>query len=230
MFFKDLFFPRICLSCGYLGSYICLACQRKLVFFDHDICLYCLRRSYLGITHPGCRRPKGIDAAIFVYHYNTILKKIIKNIKYRLVKEGFDELLKLSFPIIQDKLLNFKRYFDSFHLQPIPLHERKLNQRGFNQSKVIADFIGSYFDYSSLDILTRIKNTAAQAQLPHGRKRYDNVRGAFSINNDYKIYNSYNNILLIDDVLTTGSTVKEATRVMKQNGIEKVYVFALAKG
>lgn len=136
-------------------------------------------------------------------------------------------MLKVSSPIIKDKLSSFKRYSDSFHLQPIPLHKRKLKERGFNQSKIISDFFESYFNYPVIDCLSRIKNTAAQAQLKQNNLRFLNVKGAFLFTSPDK---KVKEILLIDDVVTTGSTVKEATIVLKKNGVAKVFIFALAKG
>src|SRR4030042_6593355 len=145
MFFQNIFFPSSCLICGKLGSYICLKCQKRLKVFDKHICFYCKKPSLFGFTHPLCKRKKGIDGCIFIYHYNNELKKIIKNLKYRLVKEGLNELLQISSKHIYDKLsLIIKLYKNIFSI-PIPLYKKRLNKRGFNQAEEICFFLKKYF-------------------------------------------------------------------------------------
>lgn len=227
MFLKDLLFPKVCLSCGYFGSYICIQCQTKLRSIIYDTCLYCQRRAYAGLTHPGCKRTLGIDGCIAIFYYSNELKRIIKNIKYRFVREGLDEFLTSIEPQISSKVLFYKQIVSSLHIQPIPLHEIRLKQRGFNQSEHIARLFSKAMDVPLVNILIRTKETDSQARLPDRKKRFHNLCGAFKLN-DYS--SDYRNILLIDDVVTTGSTVKEAAKTLKRNGIDKVFVLAIAKG
>ncbi len=228
MFFKDILFPKFCLGCGFIGSYICLNCQKKLSYLKKDSCFYCKRASYAGFTHPACKKEFGIDGFIAVFHYSDLLKKIIKNIKYRMAKEILEELFQLMNYQTIEKLRFYKKLNNELFLQPIPLHPIRLRERGFNQSENIAEFLQKIFLLSEVNILVRTKNTFPQAQIKLGQKRYLNIKGAFKLS-DEKLHPE-KQILLVDDVVTTGSTVKEAARVLKKNGSEKVYVFALAKG
>jgi competence protein ComFC len=222
---KDLFFPKSCLACGVLGSYICLNCQKQLMPTEQERCLYCGRSSFVGYTHPVCFRRFGVDGLIAAFRYNNTLKKIIKNIKYRLVFEAFNEVLQL---ITQSTLLRLNYFVKSGDLiiQPIPLHPKKLRERGFNQSATIADFISRFYPLKKDQLLIRKKETAPQAQFKHNHERYKNLLGAFTVTNTVAL----KNILLVDDVVTTGSTVKEATRILKRAGARRVFVFTLAKG
>ena len=123
---KDLLFPKFCLSCGFLGSYVCLSCEKKLVPITNDICLYCGKNSYLGLTHPACKKNYGIDGVLSMFHYNPTLKAIIKNIKYRGVYDACTEFFQLIHPSHIHKFYQFRRTHPTLFLQPIPRLSRSL--------------------------------------------------------------------------------------------------------
>ncbi len=228
MFLLDLFLPKFCLGCGFLGAYICLNCQQKLSYITRDSCLYCSRDSLYGLTHPGCKRENGIDGLISIFHYNNLLKAIIKSIKYRLATEVWKELCLIIDPGRINKLKVFGSVItEDFLLQPIPLHANKLKRRGFNQAKIIALFFNNFLKMKLTDSLVRVKDTAAQAQMKNNHERYKNMISAFAASGQNI---KAKNIILVDDVLTTGSTLKEAARVLKIAGAKKVFVLTLAKG
>ncbi|MEX1052374.1 MAG: double zinc ribbon domain-containing protein, partial [Patescibacteria group bacterium] len=104
MFLLDFLFPKHCFVCKKLGKYICERCKGALYVVKHDICIYCNKSSYLGLTHPGCERPNGIDGCVFLYKYNNYLKIIIKTLKYRLVRDGFEELMLIVRDPLRTKL------------------------------------------------------------------------------------------------------------------------------
>lgn len=229
MFLKDLLFPKFCLGCGFLGAYICPNCQNKLSYLEKDACLYCSRGSLYGFTHPVCKRNLGVDACLSLFYYNNFLKKIIKDIKYRLATDVFRELCLVIKPENLEKIKIYKNLFpDRLLLQPIPLHPKKLRTRGFNQAKIIADFFNQILKLPATNCLLRKKDTLSQAQLKKNQERYANMRGAFGVNTEKLEKNKV--FVLVDDVATTGSTLKEATRALKARGVEKVFAIVLAKG
>ena len=231
MFLKDLLFPKFCLGCGYIGVYLCVSCQNKLRPIKQDVCLYCKKSSFFGLTHPSCQKKLNIDGLLTLYYYSPILKKIIKNIKYRLATEVWQDFYRIIKPEAIEKIGFYKKLSSEFIIQPIPLTKNKYNQRGFNQAKIISVFFQKFLNFPIIDLLIRKKETFAQAQLESLKKRYLNLKGAFVINpNCREVINHVSNIILIDDVVTSGSTVKEAARVLKRAGVKKVYVLALAKG
>lgn len=226
---KDLFFPKLCLNCGVLGSYICLKCQEKLKYSPQDACIYCEKPSFNGLTHDFCKKPLGIDGLITIYRYDSVLKRIIKNIKYKLVSEALDELILTIDPIVFAKLAIYKKIFGQIGFQPIPLHQHRLRQRGFNQAEIIVRHLTNK-NSSSVGLLARRKNTLPQAQIKDKRTRALNLQTAFETDKTVVNFDQFRHIMLVDDVLTTGVTVHEASKVLKKAGIPRVSAFALAKG
>ena len=228
MFLKDFLFPKFCLGCGFLGAYICLNCQKKLSYIKSDLCLYCGKPSLYGLTHPGCRRDFGLDGFLSIFYYNNLLKKIIKSIKYRLAVEVWRELCLVIETDKLEKISLYKKNISKkFFLQPIPLYPGRLATRGFNQAKIISQFFNQFLQFPISEYLLRKKDTFSQAQLKTNKDRYKNVQGAFEISSQDI---SDKNFILIDDVVTTGSTLKEAARTLKRSGAGRVFAITLAKG
>ncbi len=228
MFLKDFLFPKLCLGCNALGSYICINCQQKLEFVEKDSCVYCGRNSYMGFTHPGCKKKNGIDGMISFYHYNLLMQKIIKHIKYRLATDVFKEFCQIIEPKIQKKMLFYKQLSVNGLLQPIPLYSTKQKSRGFNQALLIGKFFNTTLKIPIIDYFERVKNTIPQAQLEQKKERYKNIRGAFK--KKYKTNIKDRTIIVIDDVTTSGFTIQEFAKTIKREGVDKVFIITLAKG
>lgn len=231
MTIKDFLFPKICLGCGLLGMYICPACEKKLHYIDKDRCLYCGRPSLFGLTHPVCERGRGIDGFLSIFYYNAFLQKIIKTIKYRLAIDVLEDLCNVIKPQTLLKLNFFrkiKKRLGLLYVQSIPLHPLRLRRRGFNQAQLLSEFFQKFLALPLSDVLLRKKATLSQAQLFKDRERFLNMRGAFELVRLKDI--TQKDFILVDDVLTTGATIKEAGRVLKLKGAGKVFALTLAKG
>lgn len=222
----DILFPKFCLGCHRLGTYICPQCEKKLAYIQRDICIYCQRPSYLGYTHLFCRQKNGVDGCLSLFHYNNFMKKIIKSVKYRFATKILTELFTIIRP---QQLIKLNIYKDlSPTLVPIPLHPTRLKERGFNQASILCDYFQSYTCYLTEELLQRHKYTHAQAQLKQLQERYHNMHNAFSVKESTHIKDK--NIIVVDDVLTTGATTKEAVTVLKKSGAAQVYVLTLVRG
>ncbi|MCX7955541.1 MAG: ComF family protein [Patescibacteria group bacterium] len=230
MFIKDIFFPKFCLNCKKPGGYICLKCQKKLLYINFQKCFYCQKISLYNLTHYNCLKNFYIDQVGSVFYYNDFLKKIIKNIKYRFVKEALDELLKLINPLNISFLEFYKKISSDIFIQPIPLHKNKLKERGFNQACSISLYLNRLLNFPIIDFLERVKETKNQAQIEKRQERYLNTKGAFRLKKqiDNNLLKN-KRIILVDDVITTGYTVNEAAKVLKKSGVLKVYCFTLAQ-
>lgn len=223
---EDFLFPKFCLSCGSIGVYICNNCRHKLSWFNFDICFYCQKTSYLGLTHPSCCKPNRIDGIMYIFYYNDFMKKIIKSIKYRLAYKILEELFPLIPKEKSEKINELIKLKDIGFFEPVPLHSKRSRSRGFNQAQLIAEYLSKLFNRPLSYFLVRNKPTASQAQLLSRKSRRSNVGGAFSVKKKLDCQS----LLLVDDVVTSGATVSEAAKTLKKNGVDQVFVFALAKG
>lgn len=123
--------------------------------------------------------------------------------------------------IMIDKLSIENINFD--YILYVPLHKKRERKRGFNQSKIIANQLGKELGVEVLDILERSKNTRRLFELDE-KERKQELKNVFKISKDIENYTN-KNILLIDDIFTTGSTVNEISKLLKLNGINEVYIF-----
>ena len=227
-FLLDLFFPKFCFNCKKEGSYLCQDCQSLLEISQYQYCL-CPKpkRLFQGGKCKDCRSKK-LDGLYFAIPYQSpLIKELIQKFKYHPFAKELAETL--SFLIITHfQLLDNKPNFSNFILTPIPLSEKRLKWRGFNQSIEIAREVSKSLKLPLVsNCLIRIKNTHPQVELG-AEARKENVKDIFVCQDKKEILGK--KILLIDDLYTTGATMEEAARVLKKAGVKKVYVLALAKG
>lgn len=228
MLLIDLLFPKFCLGCSHIGSYICNRCFKKLKVINKPTCLYCHKQSYLGLTHPKCLKKLSIDGVLSIYYYDNLLKKIIKNIKYRLATIVWEEFWKSIPESDINRLFVYKKIFHEAFIQVVPLSQSKYQSRGFNQAMMIAKYFKKVLNFPIINILKRSHEALAQAQIKTKKSRLKNVRNVFITTKQIDIKNK--TIILVDDVITTGATLKEACKILKKAGASKVYALTLAKG
>ncbi|MGL5507657.1 MAG: ComF family protein [Paraclostridium sp.] len=107
----------------------------------------------------------------------------------------------------------------------VPLHKKREKKRGFNQSKVIAKTLGRELNIEVLDLVVRSKNTTRLFELDD-KSRKQELKNAFELN-DQILKCKNKNILVIDDIFTTGSTVNEISKILKVNGVGNIYILTL---
>lgn len=113
---------------------------------------------------------------------------------------------------------------------PIPLHRSKQRKRGFNQSSLLAKGIGEKFGIAMSEYLERVKNTKTQVNLPQAQ-RYENIKDAFGIKKQFlSECKKYKQVILVDDIVTSGATLQEAGKILKKAGVERVWGITLAHG
>lgn len=219
----ELLFPRFCVGCGYVGTYICSSCELKMKRVKKTHCFYCDKSSLFGLTHPQCKHKNGIDAHLSLYLYGGLFKKLLQESKYKGAHVVLSTLL--AFP--QENILyNLNKWIGLFKplIVSIPLHPQRIKERGFNQSEIIAK---KYFSgFIGTRIIDRTINTDHLANIGNKNKRRNHIRRAFTF-----IGNTIPKaVLLVDDVITSGSTMLECSKILKENGIQTVLAFSLAKG
>jgi len=228
----DLLFPKICLGCGSQGGYFCIECKQK-IRKTYQICPICSKPSPFGRTHNFCLTKFSLESLFSFFAYGGIIREAIHKLKYKLVTDLEQEFWRLIKDEIGKKeiemtVLNQNLKIEKPTVVPIPLYWYKQNLRGFNQSSLFGKRIACLFDLPFSDkILVREKNTVSQTKLTQ-KEREQNIKGIFSLAPDILISQDLN-ILLIDDVWTTGSTMKEAARVLRGAGAKKVWGLTVAR-
>ena len=217
-------FPKRCVGCGRLGMYICFGCVNKFKVCKKQVCPMCGKGSVYGQVHWKCRKKLGMEGLLCVFEYSAIVKKIISKIKYGYVSDQIAALIEVVISLGEWLPLENQ----SWLVVPVPLHKRRLRERGFNQSELIAIKLGRYWGWPVEAILVRKVYTKPQALLKE-RDRLVNVKGAFGLRNNFsKTKRSGLNVLLVDDVWTTGSTMKECAKVLKRAGVKQVWGVVVA--
>lgn len=252
----NLLFPPRCVSCGRPGRYLCPKCLPKIKIIEQQVCPVCERPAIDGATHPGCRIRSSLDGLTSFFVYDGPIKKAIKKLKYKFVTDLAEELVILTgaastnFSIASSHddssipghstTANFnedvavRRHSKIVGLRPllvpVPLHWRRLNWRGFNQSEVLGKLMSARLKTRfAPDLLIRKKYTQPQVKLK-GKERKENIQDAFIINPRYqKLEIGYWELVIFDDVWTTGATLKTCGQVLKEAGAKKVWGMTLAR-
>lgn len=205
-----IIFPTKCISCKKQGEYLCEECLNK--------CQICQKEN--------------LDWVFSVYDYkDSNIKKIVKLLKYKNKKDLSKIIGNSIYNVMLEELseLNLLENFTNPILIPIPLSKKRLRERGFNQAELIAKEIQknnpSYFELKT-KILIKNKDTKHQADIKDKKERLKNLIDSFDIKNKEEI--SKRNIILIDDVTTTGATLNEAKKILKRNGAKKIIAFTFA--
>lgn len=225
--FLGIFFPESCPLCkkpsrDHKTAPICPKCWDNISPYNGPICQVCGKPlvSQESITCGACisDEPAFKQARSFGLYEGT-LKEAINLLKYhgikRLAKPLSHLLLKIKIPSV-DAIL------------PIPLYKRRLRERGFNQSALLANYLAKSSGIPlSLNSLTKVKDIMPQVRLG-AKERKKNPKNAFKVKDKELIQGK--ELLLIDDVFTTGATVRECSKVLKKAGAKEIYVITLAHG
>ena len=207
---------------------VCPACFKGLAEITSPLCKLCGRPFQDGIDQDHfceecLRRRPFFDRAGAPYLYEGPMMNAIHQFKY----EGKTSLSGSLGPLLAAFAGTWLNLRDGFLIMPVPLHPRRLRERGFNQSLLLARHLASSLD-SELDFLSlrRIRYTQPQTGLKSTERR-KNVRRAFEVSDPKAVKGQ--TLILVDDVATTGNTLNESARVLRRAGAEKVYGLVLAR-
>jgi ComF family protein len=184
-----------------------------------------------GLTHPVCKTKQSIDGCFTGVIYKGVVKKLLYAFKYKPYLANLSDYLA---ELLFESLIQNETYMHVYDVHksvfaPIPLFAKKLRQRGYNQSLLLAQSLARLQQGSVKELLVRTKETNPQFGLTR-EERKANIKGAFTINNQYaKVNSQRSSIFLVDDVVTTGSTLVEAALVLKKSGYKDVYGITFAQ-
>ncbi|HCC68095.1 TPA: hypothetical protein DEP90_02740 [Patescibacteria group bacterium] len=216
----DLFFPTYCINCGRVGSYLCPWCIKKLKNALPE-CYVCRKVSNKYITHDECNKD-GLDRVFVGWEYSNISKKILGQYKYRYAYK-ISEILS-NILIQRLEITGFsKNITPNTLLIPIPIHSSHEKKRGFNQSLLLATHLSKYFKCRmNPNIIKRVGDHKHQSQqsvkdrLSMGKNTFEVIRNLEILGED---------IMLIDDVISTGTTLNRACNTLKGNKISAITLF-----
>lgn len=237
-FILDTLFPVSCITCGSPNIWLCDACLQKIQLLSFQLCPRCERL----ITQDGrncsfckAQRPP-LDALIVASRYKEgNISRLIHLYKYNFIEGLREPLGKL---LVKNILKNNLPLPDI--IIPVPLHKRRLRWRGFNQSELLADYISAnltpgFIIPVAADLIKRKKYTPPQMKIKDYLQRRKNMQDVFDVPHNQRSNKptenilKNKNILLIDDIATTGTTLFECAKALKQNGAKFVSAAVIAR-
>ncbi|MEW5758526.1 MAG: ComF family protein [Candidatus Omnitrophota bacterium] len=203
--------------------HICLVCKKRLLDKKQVICASCEKKfAVKRLSAPENFKKFHLDSSNSVFIYQEPVSSLICLFKYK---------AKLSLGnFFGQKMVEYIKNFPLLNnidiIVPIPLHQKRLREREFNQAEILAGIISREYNFKlESKAIVRIHMKNVQSSLKKD-KRFENIKGAFKIKQD--IFRN-KNILLVDDVFTTGATLSEAALTLKEAGASQVRAFTLAR-
>ena len=218
----DVLFPQRCVGCGREGDFLCQSCLQTLPRIVPPICPKCGQPQASGILCPDCSGWQAhIDGIRSPFRFDGIIRQAIHQLKYR-------NLRALATPLASflQAYLAASPIPDGI-LVPVPMHPKRLRERGYNQSSLLARELGKLSGRPVVaDCLIREQYTPPQARTASRAERQHNVAHVFTCR-DQGLYNQP--VLLVDDVATSGATVDACAAALKSAGVIRVWALVLAR-
>lgn len=222
-FILDILFPRVCVNCNksLKTGVVCDVCFGQIKIYNSCFCIKCGKR--LPDARKTCH-PKEPYILATAADYNDTIREMIHVMKYKNITEAAEPLAKIAVEFMKISGLPLKNRI----IIPIPLHKFRERARGFNQSALIAEKIAEVFNIPLIsDALTRTKNTEPQFQIKTKEEKLKNISGCFDVSEPQKIAGKQ--IILFDDISTSGATLREAAVTLKKAGAKNIIALVIAK-
>ena len=224
----NLIYPPTCGICGKLNEkFLCKKCEKILeseaVFGIDKYKNIKIKKERKENIENDFRDRKYFIEHLYIFLYQGIIRRII--LKYKFQEESYLYKTFVNFLLKNENFFENIEKYDT--IVPVPISRKRLKSRGYNQSELIAKEIA----YNSNLILEtgclyKVKNIVEQSKL-NKEERLKNIQGVYELVNKEKLYKK--KILLVDDIFTTGSTVNECAKVLRNASPRKIGVFTLAK-
>jgi len=218
----DLLFPRWCVGCGKEGDFICPSCLKSLSRVMPPLCPKCGLPQSSATLCAGCVGWQAeIDGIRAPFRFDGVMRQAVHELKYRNLRA----LAGLLAQLLDDYLVD--NPLPGEVLVPVPLHPKRLRERGYNQSYLLAKELGKLAGLPVVvDYLVRERHTSPQARTSTVGERRGNVADAFACR-DRRLEGKP--VILIDDVSTSGATLDACARALKGAGAASVWGLVLAR-
>ena len=227
----SLLYPPACTICAVSvdsGEYLCQECEGKISRIVPPFCAKCSEPFDGAITTTfacaNCaHRRLHFEAAVSAYRARGIVRHVILNFKYGRQIHLRHLVARWLVAALDDERIRERRFYV---IVPVPLHPARQRERGFNQAGVLAEWLSAHMALPLRPVLRRVRYTTTQTAFDRS-ERMQNLRGAFRLRKNADVRRL--RVLLIDDVLTTGSTLSECARILKEAGAQSVYAATAAR-
>jgi competence protein ComFC len=228
---SSLFYPPLCVVCSSNidgREYLCESCRGRAPRITPPFCAKCSEPFSGALTQTfscaNCEhRTLHFDAAVAAYRSRGLVRKLVHEFKYGQQRHLRHPLAEWLREAISDPRLHGRR-FDL--IVPVPLHPTRERERGFNQATLLAELLARHVAVPLRAVLERTRYTITQTAYDRA-ERMENLHDAFRLRKKANVRELH--VLLIDDVLTTGSTLSECARVLKEAGAVSVYAATAAR-
>ena len=208
----DFIYPPVCGICGKLGQdYLCKKCQKIL------------ESQAKFVIDKNQDYNQNFNKHLYIFKYEGIIRKIVLDYKFN--EKSYLYLTFVNFLLKNEKFFKILKSYDT--IIPVPISSERKNERGYNQSELLAKELAKKLNIECVkNCLIKNKNIIEQSKLTKV-ERQKNIQGVYILKNKEKLINK--NLLLIDDIFTTGSTVNECCKILKQANPRKIDVLTIAK-
>jgi ComF family protein len=228
---SSLFYPAVCAVCSGAierPDYLCENCRARAPRINAPFCAKCSEPFFGAITQTfscaNCEhRILHFDSAVAAYRSRGLVRKLVHEFKYGHHRHLRHPLAAWLGETMSDPRLRGRR-FDM--IVPVPLHPARERERGFNQASLLAELLARQIAVPMRAVLERIRYTKTQTAYDRA-ERMENLRDAFHLRKNMNVRELH--LLVIDDVLTTGSTLSECARVLKEAGALSVHAATAAR-
>lgn len=227
----SLLYPATCVVCSAnveRAEYLCGDCQQRAPRIAAPLCAKCSEPFPGAITQTfscaNCEhRVLHFDCAVAAYRSRGLVRRLVHQFKYARQRHLRHPVASWLRETLNDSRLR-DRHFDL--IVPVPLHPARQRERGFNQAELLADLLAAWTNLPTRNALERIRYTTTQTAYDRAA-RMENLHGAFRLRKKRDVRGLH--VLLIDDVLTTGSTLSECARVLRKAGAVSVHAATAAR-
>ena len=210
----ELLFPPHCLGCRGLGAAICESCREEIDYLGGQNCLICGGPTLDGQTHPRCGVSGDPSRVISIFVYRGVIRRALVSAKYGPKNFAvYTDLVDLAVDYLDELGVSLSGAL----LAPIPSFWRRGRQRGFNPAEIIAKLLGERLGLEvRSDLLRRVDLVSVPQSKLSRRERQRRLQGVFRLSAGADKVISGRDLWLVDDVLTTGATLREAARTVNQ--------------
>ena len=216
----DLVFPPTCAVCSTEGRFLCKGCETSLPRLQKPSCLMRASPGAASLCSWCARTAPASDGIRAPYLMEGAVRDMVYSLKYRNLRASAPKLARLMTGYLESEPMPAKV------LMPVPLHSRRERERGYNQSELLSRELSNATGIPlETGSLRRTHNTPPQVSMESPDERRLNIQGAFDCASNVDTVE----VLLIDDVITTGSTISACARALKDAGASSVWGLALAR-